>query len=147
MNEEKLTTIIFRARPIVTEMMEKLKEKRGYGTNAECIRAAIVDHYESYFKEYGKDALSIKQPKLTKEQKLEEKAHAICMELNGDVITNANGNKACEYKIYEKVNPKLVNTFGSTIPFDMLTQDHITNQYSPNRQEVEQVLELNNQNL
>jgi hypothetical protein len=147
MSQEQLTTIIFRARPIILEMIEKLKEKRGYGTSAECLRAAIVEHYETYFKEYGRDNLgslnpnSIKLPKLTKAQKEEKQQHEICMILDGTVETNEAGFKSCTYDIHEKVNPKLVNHFKQTLPFGMLTKDTIARQYSPSKEEVLETME------
>lgn len=146
---KELTTIIFRANPKIREMMDKLKEERCLESNAEVMRAAIIAYYETYFKSYGRDTLlgqssSLKAPKLTKEQKEEKKQIDICMALNG-TIKDVNGNKTCHYTIYEKVNPKLVNKFEQGLPLSMLSKDTIARQYSPNREEVEQVLEQQEQ--
>jgi hypothetical protein len=144
--DKELTTIIFRANPKIRDMIDKLKEERCLESNAEVMRAAIVNYYETFFKSYGKDTLSsanilsVKQPKLTKEQKEERIQHDICMALNGK-ITDKDGNKSCTYTIYEKVNPKLVNKFEQTLPVSMLNKDTISRQYYPSKEEVEQILE------
>lgn len=146
---EELKTILFRANPTMVKMLEKIRIEKGqFGSNADVIRHAIAGLYDKYFKEYGKDTIgsegstSIKMPKMTKEQKEEQKQHDICMALNG-TIKDTNGNKTCHYTIYEKVNPKLVNKFEQGLPLSMLSPDTIARQYSPNREEVEQTLEQN----
>lgn len=135
----KEQTIIFRSSPVLSEMIEKIKGKRGMKKNSEVIRTAIFELYSQYYKDYGKDSIATK-PKKTQEEKEMDRQHELCMLLSG-TVEEREGKKYCIYKTYEKVNPKTVNINNQEIPFSLLTTEIIKKQYYPNKEDVEKTLE------
>ena len=74
---------------------------------------------------------------VNKEAALAEQ-HEVCGLLDG-TIREADGVKYCSWKRYEQMGPQ-VSEGELEVPFDMLTRQHVRDQFSPNRTAVEAVL-------
>lgn len=142
--KDKVLTIRLNER--TCQLLEELKQDTGSYTTADVIRQAIFSFYGKYHKEYmpksdiGASTYTgkVKETKVSKE--LQEK-YDICAMLGGNVV-DKGGVKSCEYKIYELINPTLVDSYDQTIPFSMLTKDTLRTQYSPNKEACEEVINL-----
>lgn len=68
-----------------------------------------------------------------------KRAVELCEQLGGNIIMEANGSKACQYKTYEKIGQRVV-TGSRKVYFDTIHQNHLADQYRGGTKEEIQTL-------
>lgn len=130
----------------LAEMIQQIKEDKGFLSEAEAIRHAIVVTHRKYFPSYSKSAPDIKsaedkerEKKERKEAKkrVKEKEYTrICEDvLGGEVIEKEGGKKVCKYFTY-----KLTDRFAKEVPIEMVREDLADTQYSPSKEKVQELI-------
>jgi hypothetical protein len=128
-------------------MLEELKDDIGAFSGADVMRQAIYYFYQKYHNTKYLPQKMIQsstgkeqpKPKLTQEQKEEKKRFDICYALGGTIVEK-NGAKNCLYKTYEVVNPSLVEAYENQVPFSMLDDSLVKNQFNPSKEECERIM-------
>lgn len=146
MSEEKKETkfkiITVRLNSQHINFVEKIGEKLGMNTS-EIVKQAIREMHANEFKDYvvGRVAGSSRTPEdrasrqlATKEakRKIEEDGYlAIAEQLDGRVETGAGGGKVVKWFMYDKKN-----RYEQQLPLDMMSEDLVTAQYFPSKEDV-----------
>jgi Arc/MetJ-type ribon-helix-helix transcriptional regulator len=139
--EWKRISIIFNKE--ILAMVERFIKEKGYDTTSEVVKQAVRYLYAKEFPAYIEARKEIPKTledrvdyedrkKALKEKKEEDRMVAICDALGGKVSTNEGGNKVCIYYTYDKKN-----RYEQELPLSFLTDDLITSQYSPSKEDVE----------
>lgn len=139
--EWKRISIIFNKE--ILAMVERFIKEKGYDTTSEVVKQAIRAFYAKEFPAYVdakrevpktlEDKLDYEdRKKALKEQNEEKRMMTICEALGGTVETNDGGNKVCRYFTYDKKN-----RYEQELPLSFLTEDLLSSQYSPSREDVE----------
>ncbi len=135
--KEKLisTPICFKITPALEKRLKELMELRGATTFSEIIRTAVYEMSERKNFDLSVARNSPGRPKKT----VEDKSNDLVEQLEG-VIVDYKGNKLCRYKVYELVNPKLVEIYDQEISVSLLTMEMVEKQYRPSKEECLKVL-------
>ncbi len=134
----KKKVISFTSRMV--EMVDEIREEKGYMSFSSVVHQAIVDMHKSLFPAYAyprKDnspEAKIKRKREEKEAKeadaLQEKEH-ICRELDGEIVEQAGGGKVCKYFTYYHTKK-----YPQTVPMEMVSVDLVKTQYEPDKKRV-----------
>ena len=127
--------------------LEKVQDMLGLVSRSEVIRMAVSEVCSrvlagGYISNRYRAGAPIRQ-KLSSTEKKELEKISLCDALDGQLI-DKNGSKTCKYIIYEKINPKLVEKFEQEIPLSYLTEKTVEDQYKPDRETCEKILEKQN---
>lgn len=137
-NKTMLTVVT----PRIEEMLDKLQDSLMLMSRSEVVRLAIVEMYEARIGQGGN--IHASQAKVKgrgrprKEEGEKRKEQELISALDGELV-DLNGAKVVRYKIYEVVNPVLVEEYEQEIPLSHLSKELVDRQYKPNREEVEKV--------
>ncbi len=156
------TRKILRFRPEILAKVAEIQEKRFLDTETDAFVYCVLEIHSRDCAGY-KAVLEkrAQKTKLTPEEKeakrilaqgsakdvkamvMNQKARDICLALGGTEINNGNGTFGCDYKLYEKVG-KDVLTGKRIVPYDLLTTEHVTMQYTGGtREEIDALLQTN----
>lgn len=145
------------------EIVERLKELTGLRNTSDIIRQSLRSYHKeleplyvrkksdtpkraTYTSSQDRVKAQLERKKEDEEAKKEieyQKALAIANQLNGEIITQDNGNHACKFTLYEKVGNKVVK--GSrTIPFENLHESVLETQFKGGSKE--EILAIINKN-
>lgn len=151
----KETRKLFVMSEAIKQHIANIRDKTGIGNDSDAIRYAItICSKELNPPEYiqKKQSSSPRQKYDTPEDRLKNKiqkdkeeqvartaveyeyASGLCKILNGKIIDNNNGTFGCDYVLYEKVGKRVLEG-KRTVPFDLLTQEHVDGQYKGGTQE------------
>ena len=136
-NQKKLVSFT----PRMIEMLQALKDKRGFMSDPEVVRCAISEMYGRTFPAYS----STPRKRLTPEQQVQEdeqkkvaqqkrttgEKRSICMRLAGKFKENDNDNVMCHYYTYS-----LKKRYKQEVSIEMLNEDMIKTQYQPSKTKV-----------
>ena len=75
------------------------------------------------------------QAKVLNEEVASREQALLCVELEG-TVREENDVKYCEWKTYQQMGP-IITEGELEVPFEMLTRQHVKDQYQPNRNDVE----------
>lgn len=112
-------------------------------------RRAFANYIDTLKVSQSKARKALMAPEDKVLRKLEEKEQAkvlndevaareqanLCAELEG-VVREENGVKYCQWKTYQQLGP-VVTEGELEMPFDMITRQHVKDQYQPTRKDVE----------
>lgn len=137
--------------PLNDQLLEHLDivmEETGATSKASAIRACIMAYSRDLRPAYISNKLKApsRQKYDTPEDRLKAKiekdkqeqlartaveydhASGLCKLLNGKIIDNNNGTFGCEYIMYEKIGKRVLEG-KRTVPFDLLTREHVEAQF------------------
>lgn len=127
----------------MVEMVEELKEARGYATFSSVVYTAIAELHSKTFPAYRKMGTTVKSPeekerdlvgrKRAKEQIRIEEREAVCKLLDGK-IADEGGTKVCVF--YNYINKK---RYLQKVALAQLSEDLIKTQYQPSKEKVERL--------
>lgn len=152
--KEKKYTYVLPLNKLMLEHIDIIMKETGMTSKAAAIRMAIMAHSRSLRPAYleKKANSSPRQKYDTPEDRLKNKiqkdkeeqvartaveyeyASGLCKLLNGKIIDNNNGTFGCEYVMYEKIGKRVLEG-KRTVPFDLLSQEHVDGQYKGGTQE------------
>ena len=121
------------------EMAEEIQAEKGYPTFSAVAHQALINLHSSIFKDYvgvKKKGQELKVPRAERRAgtKAEEQM-AMCTQLKGKVKNGESGSPVCVYYTYQSKN-----RFEQEVPVEMLDDVHVSRQYQPTKEKVEQLI-------
>ncbi len=140
----KSKLISITASPRLQEMVQDIKDRRGYSTTTQVFTQGVVELYTRLYPAYMAEKKSALTPKARAREAVEEKEEKkliaqeklvdFCTELGGNVKTDGGGVKVCYY--YNYANDK---RYEQETPLEMLSEDLLKTQYEPSKTKVVQL--------
>lgn len=111
------------------QMIEEIKVEKGFTTATQVFIAAIAELHRKALPAYAQGFRGPSEPKLSKEESSRREGLRICKELDGRV----DGNHCVYYKYAGKAR------YEQKIPLNLLSDEMVRTQYSPNRARIEEL--------